>query len=99
MSANTNMVPTGFSGVLHGVAKKSNIELYVIQSIKDRREQEGLTQADLAFKLDVSLGFIGQVESSNYPAKYNLNHLNKLAEIFNCSLKGFYQTKCCNYKN
>jgi transcriptional regulator with XRE-family HTH domain len=59
--------------------KKSKIELFVIQKVRERREGEGLSQADLAFKLDVSLGFIGQVESSNYPAKYNLNHLNKLA--------------------
>jgi len=69
--------------------KKSKIELFVIQKVKDCREKEGLTQADLAFKLDVSLGFIGQVESSNYPAKYNLNHLNKLAEIFKCSPQDF----------
>ena len=69
--------------------KKSGIELYVIQKVKEKREYAGLTQADLAFKLDVSLGFIGQVESSNYPAKYNLNHLNKLAEIFSCSPKDF----------
>lgn len=69
--------------------KKSRIELFVIQKVKEKREREGMTQADLAFKLDVSLGFIGQVESSNYPAKYNLNHLNQLAEIFNCSPKDF----------
>jgi transcriptional regulator with XRE-family HTH domain len=69
--------------------KKSRIELYVIQKVKELREKNGLNQAELAFKLDVSLGFIGQVESSNYPAKYNLNHLNKLAEIFSCSPKDF----------
>ena len=69
--------------------KKFRIELYVIQKVKEKRELEGMTQADLAFQLDVSLGFIGQVESSNYPAKYNLNHLNQLAEIFDCSPQVF----------
>ena len=69
--------------------KKSNIELYAIQKVKQMRELRGFSQADLAFKLEVSLGFIGQVESSKYPAKYNLNHLNKLAGIFECSPKDF----------
>jgi len=71
------------------VHKKSNIELYAIQKVKELREARGFSQADLAFKLEVSLGFIGQVESSKYPAKYNLNHLNKLAAIFACSPREF----------
>jgi len=69
--------------------KKTKIELYVIQKVKGMREKEGWSQSELAFKLNVSLGFIGQVESSNYPAKYNLNHINKLAVIFNCSPSDF----------
>jgi len=71
------------------VHKKTNIELYAIQKVKEMREANGLTQAALAFKLDVSLGFIGQVESTKHPAKYNLNHLNRLAIIFECSPKNF----------
>lgn len=64
---------------------KSDIESFVIKKVKDLREQANLSQSELAVKLDVSNGFIGQVESSNYPAKYNLNHINKLAKIFDCS--------------
>ncbi len=52
-----------------------------------------MTQAELAFKLDMSYGFIGNVESSKYRAKYNLNHLNELAKIFNCSVKDFLPDK------
>jgi len=48
-----------------------------------------LSPAELAFKLNVSLGFVGQVESLKYPAKYNLNHINKLSQIFKCSPKEF----------
>jgi transcriptional regulator with XRE-family HTH domain len=48
-----------------------------------------MSQVDLAFRLGVSYGFIGQVESINYPAKYNINHLDKLASVFSCSPKDF----------
>ncbi|MDB5288429.1 MAG: family transcriptional regulator [Mucilaginibacter sp.] len=68
---------------------KSDIEAYVINKVKEKREALNLSQSELAAELNVSNGFIGQVESSKYPAKYNLNHLNKLAIIFKCSVKDF----------
>jgi len=71
----------------------SEIELYVIGKVKKMREDAGLTQSQLAFKLDVSYGFIGQVESPNHRAKYNLNHLNRLAKIFNCNFQDFFPEK------
>ncbi|WP_029275275.1 helix-turn-helix domain-containing protein [Pedobacter borealis] len=70
-------------------AVKSEIELFVISKAKALREQANLSQSELAFKLDVSNGFIGQVESLNSPSKYNLDHIDKLAVIFNCSPKDF----------
>ena len=70
-------------------AVKSEIELFVISKAKALREQANYSQSELAFKLDVSNGFIGQVESLNSPSKYNLDHIDKLAVIFNCSPKDF----------
>ncbi len=67
----------------------SPIEQYVINSVKEKRLQKGISQKELAYMLDVSIGFIGDVENPNYRAKYNLNHLNELAKIFNCSPKDF----------
>ena len=72
---------------------KSKIELYIIEKVKERRIQLKMSQSDLAFKLGVSYGFIGQVESPNFPAKYNVNHLDKLAFIFSCSPKDFLPDK------
>lgn len=72
---------------------KSDIEAYVINKVKEKREQQKLSQSELAAHLDVSNGFIGQAESPNSPTKYNLNHLNKLAIIFSCSLKDFMPEK------
>ena len=60
------------------------------------RESAKLSQSELAVKLDVSNGFIGQAESSRSPTKYNLNHLNRLAVIFGCSLKDFMPDKPFN---
>ncbi|WP_316797119.1 helix-turn-helix transcriptional regulator [Pedobacter agri] len=70
-------------------AVKSEIELFVISKARALREQANFSQSELAFKLEVSNGFIGQVESPNSPSKYNLDHIDKLALIFNCSPKDF----------
>lgn len=72
--------------------KSSNttlIEQFVINKVKEKRIKLKISQAQLAHLLDVSEGFVGNVESPNYRAKYNLNHLNKLADIFNCSPRDF----------
>ena len=67
----------------------TKIEQFVIEKVKQFRLKVGISQAELAFRIDVSSGFIGKVESYKYPTKYNLNHLNKFAEVFNCSPKEF----------
>jgi transcriptional regulator with XRE-family HTH domain len=72
---------------------KTKIELYVIDQVKERRVKQGLSRDDLAVILDTDRSFIGQVESRNNPAKYNLNHLNKLAIEFGCSPKDFLPDK------
>ncbi len=68
---------------------KSDIELYVINRVREMRTSRGLSQADLAHLLNLSIGFVGHIENPRYRAKYNLNHLNELAKIFDCSLKDF----------
>jgi transcriptional regulator with XRE-family HTH domain len=68
---------------------KSKIDNYVIDRVKEKRIDKGLTQADLAFELSMSVGFIGKVESPNYTSHYNLKHLNELARILKCSPQDF----------
>jgi transcriptional regulator with XRE-family HTH domain len=68
---------------------KTDIEAYVIHKVKEKREEHKFSQSELAVRLNVSNGFIGQAESSKSPTKYNLNHLNQLAVIFGCSIKDF----------
>ena len=69
---------------------KSEIELYVINRAREMRMKANISQAQLALELDLSVGFIGHIESPNKNAKYNLNHINKLAKIFKCSVKDFF---------
>lgn len=64
---------------------RTAIETYVIDQIKELRHNHNMSQAELGFQLGVTAGFIGKVESPNSSAKYNLNHINKFAEIFDVS--------------
>lgn len=73
--------------------KKSKIEQFVIDKVKEIRIQQGVSQEGIASLLDTSRGFVGQIESHNHPAKYNLNHLNILAIEFNVSIKDFFPDK------
>ncbi len=72
---------------------KSAIDLYVIQKVKDKRIESNLSQADVAFELNISVGFIGKVESNKYPAHYNIKHLNQLSKILKCSPQDFLPKK------
>ena len=70
-------------------AEISHIEQFVIDSIRQKRKEKGISQRELAYLLDISVGFIGEVESNRTRAKYNLNHINTLAKVFECSPKDF----------
>lgn len=72
---------------------KSRFDLYVIDRAKEFRLKQSLSQAALAIKMDVSDTFIGQVENPKHRSKYNLAHINKLAQIFTCSPKDFLPEK------
>lgn len=69
------------------------IEKYVIEVVKKKRLEKGMTQKDLAFGLEKSLSFIGDIENPNRRAKFNLNHINELARFFECSPKDFLPSK------
>lgn len=73
--------------------QKAKIDWYIISRVKEIRQQQGLEQDDVAIHLGVSNGFIGQIESPNFRAKYNNSHLNELAKLFNCSPKDFMPEK------
>lgn len=57
------------------------------------RVKAGMSQAKFALEMNLSYGFIGQVENPTHRAKYNLNHINRAAKIFNCSFADFFPEK------
>lgn len=70
--------------------KLSPLDKYIILAVKRKREEQGIAQADLSVRMELNDKFVGNVESSRQKAKYNMNHLNKIAEILNCSLADFF---------
>jgi transcriptional regulator with XRE-family HTH domain len=74
-------------------ATTSPIEQFVIDAVKSKRVERGWSQKELSYQLDLSLGFIGDIENPKYRAKYNLNHINELAKVFNCSPRDFLPEK------
>jgi transcriptional regulator with XRE-family HTH domain len=73
--------------------EKSKIDWYIINKVREMRIEKGITQDDIAVQLDLSVGFIGHIESPKFSAKYNLIHLNELAKLFGCSPKDFLPEK------
>ncbi|KVV15007.1 transcriptional regulator, y4mF family [Flavobacterium sp. TAB 87] len=71
----------------------TEIEIYIIQRVKEIRKEKGLTQEQLSLKLDKGVGFIGDIESPSKKAKYNIKHLNEISKILKCSPKDFWPEK------
>ena len=72
---------------------ENKIDQFVIDRVREIRLMKGISQAELANQVDLSRGFIGDVENPHHRAKYNLNHLNKIAIAFNCSIRDFFPEK------
>lgn len=67
----------------------SRIEQYVIDKVREIRKQKGISQRELSSMTEISIGFLGDVESTKSRAKFNLNHLNDIAKALGCSPKDF----------
>ena len=46
----------------------TDIEQFVIDEVKKRRVEKDISQKELAYQLDVSVGFVGNVEHPRYRA-------------------------------
>lgn len=71
----------------------TKIEQYIIDQVRKRRVEAGLSQIELSQKLGMSDSFVSHVETPNRRAKYNVNHINALAKVFKCSPKEFWPEK------
>ncbi|WP_457288912.1 helix-turn-helix domain-containing protein [Pedobacter sp. UYP24] len=57
------------------------------------RTSKGISQAKLAHLIELSVGFIGNVENPKHIAKYNLNHLNRISKELDVEFKDFFPKK------
>lgn len=71
----------------------TKIEDYVIQKVKTMRVERGWSQRELADYLNVNHSFISDCESPKRWQKYNLNHINTLARLFECPFADFFPEK------
>ena len=72
---------------------KSAIELYIVQKVKEQRKKRKMSQRYLADCLNVSQSFIKNIENENDDTAYNIDHLNEIAKIFDCSIRDFFPEK------
>jgi len=68
----------------------TEIEQYVIERVKEHRISKGLSQDKLSVMMGLNEKFVTKVENPNRIEKYNINHLNKIAEILDCSIQDFF---------
>ncbi|MDN3586106.1 helix-turn-helix domain-containing protein [Pedobacter aquatilis] len=68
---------------------KSNFELAIVENVKRIRNQHKKSQPYIAMVLEVTDGYIGQIESVRSASMYSFDQLNKIAQEFNCSPKDF----------
>ncbi|MCC8020206.1 MAG: helix-turn-helix domain-containing protein [Rikenellaceae bacterium] len=71
---------------------KSDIDKEIIRRIKKKREELKITQRTLAEMLNVSQGFIAQVETESHHCKYSTHQVYQIAKYFGCQVSDFYPT-------
>ncbi|MEO6705429.1 MAG: helix-turn-helix transcriptional regulator [Ginsengibacter sp.] len=70
---------------------RSPIQQYIIDRVREKRQAKGMSQEKLSIALGFeSQGYISKIESQNYDDHYNIDHLNEIAKIFNCSSREFW---------
>ena len=74
-------------------AKISAIEKYVIEVVKAKRIEKNISQKDLSFKLGKTISLVGNIENPKLRHTYNLEAINELAILFDCSPRDFLPEK------
>ena len=72
---------------------KTDIEQYVIDKVKEIRTTKGISQAKLAHMIELSVGFVGNIENPTHVAKWNINHLNRISKELDVPFKDFFPEK------
>jgi predicted transcriptional regulator len=68
---------------------KTKLDLYIIEQVKQKRLENGLSQEAFGFNFNFSQSFITHCENPKLPQKYNINHVNEFAKFWGVSLHFF----------
>lgn len=68
----------------------SAIDLYVIEEIRKKREEQKFSQAALSVDMEFSEKLIGNIENPSLSAKYNLRQINLAAKTLKCKISDFF---------
>ena len=71
----------------------SEIDLYIINKVKELRDNKQISQLELSIMMELAEGTIGKIENPKQRAKYNIRHLNLLAKALKCSPKDLMPEK------
>lgn len=71
----------------------SLFEQYVIDFVFRLRKERRYSQEQIGFIIGTGKVFVNQIENSNLPAKYNMDHVNLLADHFGISPREFFPEK------
>lgn len=71
----------------------SPIDQYVIDFVIKLRSDHKLSQTDIGNIIEVSRSYIADIENPKRIGKYNLTHINQLADYFNLSPRDFLPAK------
>lgn len=69
------------------------IDQFVIDFVRELRDRKGLRQQDIAAIIGVSREFVKDVENTKKRAKYNIRHINALADYLDLSPRDFLPEK------
>ncbi len=62
------------------------IDRYVISKVKKLRDENNMSQREFADAINLSHGYVGDIEAGRKSAKYSLFHINEIAKVFGCKL-------------
>lgn len=71
----------------------SELDLFVINRVRELRVQRQISQVDLSILLGMSEGVVGKIENPRIRDKYNIRHINLLAKALKCSPKDLLPDK------
>lgn len=74
------------------------IEQFIIDCVRELRLKRNITQKEIAQIIGVSQSFIANIERDGHKAKYNINHVNLIADHFKLSPKVFMPSRAFQNK-